>query len=272
MPCLPDCRCQAEVGHGGRYTGPADVPGGVWGCQMKDVLSHKKQYAIINGDCLHVMRDLPDKCVDAVITDPPYGIDFQSRRTNKEKRHKKIANDKRPFIWWLYDAYRVTKDGGALLCFCRWDVQEVFRQAIEWAGFKIKSHVIWDRGTHGMGDLKASYAPQHDIIWFAIKNGFSFGGNRPHSVLRCQRLPAKKLNHPNEKPIELMVQLIMHVTKEGSLVLDPFLGSGTTAIAALNMGRRIIGIELDRQHYRICLDRVLPEVEKRMFTDGGAYQ
>ena len=63
---------------------------------------------IIHGDCLEVMKGLPDGSVNAVITDPPYGITYQSaRRTDASKRHKKIANDKRPFIWWLYDAYRI---------------------------------------------------------------------------------------------------------------------------------------------------------------------
>src|SRR5690348_10327186 len=87
------------------------------------------------GVCLLVLPTLQDGIADAFIVDPPYGIDFQSHHRQRDERVRKIANDARPFIWWLYDAYRITREGGALLCFCRWDVQEAFRQAIEWAGY-----------------------------------------------------------------------------------------------------------------------------------------
>ena len=58
------------------------------------------------GDCLELMKELPDGCVDAVITDPPYGIDYQSARRIDSERKPKISNDKHPFIWWLYDAFQ----------------------------------------------------------------------------------------------------------------------------------------------------------------------
>ena len=212
---------------------------------------------IICGDCLEVMKGLPDGSVNAVITDPPYGINYQSaRRIDASKRHKKIANDKHPFIWWLYDAYRILQKDGCLICFTRWDVQEAFRQAIEWAGFKIKSHIIWDRVHHGMGDLKASFAPTHDIIWFAVKDCFSFPSKRPKSVIRSKRISANKLIHPNEKPLDLMENLIVSVTKDKDLILDPFLGSGTTAVAALNTGRFFIGIEKEPKYVEIARQRV----------------
>jgi len=71
-----------------------------------------KPGAIINGDCLTVLRQMESDSVDMVITDPPYGVDYQSGRAAKENRKKKISNDKSPFIWWIYDAYRVLKEGG----------------------------------------------------------------------------------------------------------------------------------------------------------------
>lgn len=96
---------------------------------------------IFKGDALDILRQLPDGNVDAVITDPPYGIDFQSNM--RSKRLPKIANDQRPFIWFLHDAYRVTKDGGCCICFCRWDTEDVFKMAMEAAGFRIKSQLVW---------------------------------------------------------------------------------------------------------------------------------
>lgn len=71
-----------------------------------------KPGAIINADCLTVLRQMEAGSVDMIITDPPYGMDYQSTRAAKENRKAKIANDKSPFIWWIYDAYRVLKEGG----------------------------------------------------------------------------------------------------------------------------------------------------------------
>ncbi len=214
-------------------------------------------WTLYEGDCLEVMKTLPSESVDAVITDPPYGIDYQSaRRSDKSKWKPKIANDKQPFIWWLYDAYRLTKEGGILLCFCRWDVQEAFKMAIEWAGFTLKSQVIWDRADHGMGDLKASFAPQHDVVWFAVKGAFQFPDKRPRSIIKSMRLSGEQLLHPNEKPVDLMEQLIRATTKSGDTVLDPFSGSGSTLVASDSINRNAIGIELDPKYCNIIRERM----------------
>ena len=69
---------------------------------------------VITGDSLTVLRDMEADSVDMVITDPPYGIDYQSGRKEKASRLAKIANDKAPFIWWIYDAARVVKRGGGM--------------------------------------------------------------------------------------------------------------------------------------------------------------
>ena len=76
-----------------------------------------KPGAIINADCLTVLRQMEAGSVDMIITDPPYGMDYQSTRAAKENRKAKIANDKSPFIWWIYDAYRVLKEGGGSIVF-----------------------------------------------------------------------------------------------------------------------------------------------------------
>jgi site-specific DNA-methyltransferase (adenine-specific) len=214
-------------------------------------------WTIHHGDCLDVMRGIPDGSVDAIITDPPYGMNYQSAwRTDSSARKPKIANDQRPFIWWLNDAYRVARGGGALVCFCEWRHQEVFRTAITAAGFTLKSQVIWDREWHGMGDLKASFAPQHDVIWFAVKGSFQFPGKRPRSVVRCQRVAADELVHPTEKPVDLMRQLVAAVTPIGGAVLDPFAGSGSTGSAAVLEGRTFIGIEREAEYVEVAKARI----------------
>lgn len=211
---------------------------------------------LIQGDCIDVLRAL-DVTVDAIITDPPYGISYLSAwRKDKTKRFKQINNDARPYIWWLPYAYDRLKDGGCLLCFCRWDTQEAFRLAIEWAGFTVKSQIIWDRQVHGMGDLTGTPAPRHDVIWFATKGKYKLPGKRPMSIVSSQRLSGDKLIHPTEKPVDLLEQLVLSYTKPGDIVLEPFAGSGSTLIAAKNQGRQYIGVELDPVYFERAADRL----------------
>jgi site-specific DNA-methyltransferase (adenine-specific) len=202
------------------------------------------------GDCMDLMNEMPTETIDAIITDPPYGIDYQSaRRTDKSKWKPKIANDKEPYLEWLPEAYRVTKMGGALICFCRWDVEQQFKDAIEDVGFVVKSQVIWDKEIHGTGDLFGAFAPQHENAWFAVKGSFKFWGNRPHSVIRAQRVHSESMIHPNEKPIKLLKSIITSVVPPDGNVLDPFSGSASTLAAALIAKRNVIGFEIDPKVY-----------------------
>ena len=197
---------------------------------------------------------MPDESVDAIITDPPYGINYHTKGTGAS-----IKNDKSPFIWFLYDAFRVLKSGdsgrGSLICFTRWDVEQTFIDAMKLAGFQVKSEVIWDKVMHGMGDCKAQFAPTHENVVFAVKGKFSFPGKRPRDVASGEMI------HPTEKPVGLLTSLVNAVTKPGDLILDPFAGSGSTLVAAKKSGRRFIGVELDDEYYEKARRRTEEVVE-----------
>lgn len=223
---------------------------------------------VINGDCVTVMREIASNSIDVIITDPPYGIDFQSSRTTETKRKPKIANDKRPFIWFLPEAFRVLKTGGCLLCFTRYDVENDFRWAMELAGFETKAQLIWDKIGHGMGDLSGNFAPQHENIIFATKGRFTFPGKRPKSVFRHQGQvnTGTATAHPNEKPVPLIKELILAVSSMGETILDPFAGSGSTLIAAVATGRQYVGIEIDPHYVEVANNRL---AEKANLPLGG---
>ena len=215
---------------------------------------------IIHGNCLHILKSMPTASVDAIVTDPPYGINFHSTFRKDPSRHfPKIANDNAPYIWWLHDAARVLKKGGVLLCFTRYDTEEAFRFAIRLAGLIPKTQVIWDKRRYGVGDCRGDFSLNHENIIFAVKGRFLFPNGRPSSVIPIPRLASKRLTHPNEKPVELLQHLIAAVSKPGDLVLDPFVGSGTTAVAAKALGRRYIGIELDGGYARRARARLAAE-------------
>ncbi|MDL2273430.1 hypothetical protein LJC34_02645 [Oscillospiraceae bacterium OttesenSCG-928-G22] len=147
--------------------------------------------------------------------------------------------------------------GGGLLCFSRWDVQQVFMDAMRLAGFKVKSVLVWDRMHHGMGDLKGSFAPRYDTCIFAVKGRYILPNGRPDDVIQCQRLNGAELVHPNEKPVGLLRQLIEATTVPGQIILEPFAGSGSTLVAAALTGRQYIGVELDAEYHTTAQQRTL---------------
>lgn len=211
-------------------------------------------HRIINGDCLRWLPRLASESANLVLSDPPYGIGYESWTGES------VINDDGPFIWWLREAWRITTSPGAIACFCRWDVQEVWRSAIESAGFTIRGQVIWNKILHTCGDTRATFAPMHEVIWFATKGRFAFPGNRPKSILTHRRRLGVHVDptrtHPTEKPVALMRELIEHLTRPGDMVVDPFCGTGATIVAAKECGRSAIGVELERHYALIARSRV----------------
>lgn len=222
--------------------------------------SHRRRMArtdqIIHGDCIDVLRSLPDESVDAIVTDPPYGIAYRASASKNPDWKRTVLNDEAPFIWWIAEAFRVLRDRGAMVCFSRYDVEHYFRDAMRHAGFRPRAQMVWDREYHGTGDLKGDVAPQHDTAVFATKGRFAFCGPRLRSVMRVPRVSWQSRHHPTEKPVALLQPIIESIAPPGGIVLDPFVGSGSTAVAARLAGRRYIGIELDESHVATARSRV----------------
>lgn len=224
---------------------------------IDQVLDGSARFTVVEGDCLDTLRGVPDACVDTVITDPPYGIDY------KPDTAKPIANDERPFVWWLHDAARILKPGGGLVCFCRWDVQEDFKRCIELAGLKVCSQLVWDHVTRGgMGDTRQQFIPTHEVMWWAVKGrAFAFPNGRPASLLAHRIAPASMRQHPTQKPIDLMRDLVRSTTPVGGVVLDPCAGVGSTIEAAVRDGFRGIAIELDPGYCATARSRIAAAIK-----------
>lgn len=213
---------------------------------------------LLHGDCLEKMAELEDESIDMIVTDPPYGMEFVSNRAKNGPRYKAIANDNVVFTEWLSESFRILKDGGGLISFCDWNTSHLWRVAIAENGFDVKSQGVWNRMHHGMGDLGGSFSPMHDVIWYATKGKRKFANKRPKSVFSHRRpSPSEDHGHPTCKPVSLMKDLI-HGIGDGSngIVLDPFMGSGSTGVAAQILGLPFIGIELDETYFNIAKERL----------------
>ena len=205
------------------------------------------------GDCLELMKDIPDGFVDMVLTDPPYGMAFKSNY--RKEKYNEIQNDK-SLEWlerYISECYRVLKNNSAIYCFCSWHNVDVFKQAIE-KKFKVKNILIWEKNNTSMGDLKGSYAPKYEMIIFAHKGRKLLNGFRYADIIKASRTGNK--NHPTEKPVDLLETIIKNSSDENSVVFDGFMGSGSTGVACVNTNRNFIGIELDEGYFQIAKERI----------------
>jgi len=209
------------------------------------------------GDCLDVMKDIPDGSVDMVLTDPPYGMDYQSNRRTVTEKFSKIRNDNG--LLWLDDfvdeCCRVMSDNSAAYVFCSWHKVEVFKKSFE-RKFNLKNIIVWVKNNHGSGDLKGAYAPKHEFVLYMHKGRSLFRNGRAPDVMMADKVSGSKMVHPTEKPIQLLERFVVNNSDEGDIILDPFMGSGTTGVAAKSLNRSFIGIELDEAYFNIAKDRI----------------
>jgi len=199
------------------------------------------------GDCLEVMKDIPDKSIDAVITDPPYGINYQpswKKWDGSPPDFNSVIGDNEqfdptPFLYFrtvvLFGAnyYANKLPIGSWIC---WDKRldsrkdKMFGSPFELAWFKsdnTKRKALMIRVLHG-----------------GVINADSKYGNN------------EKRLHPTQKPVDVMKRVIIETTNEGDTILDPFMGSGTTGIACVQTGRNFIGIEIDPDYFAIAERRI----------------
>ena len=213
---------------------------------------------LMKGDCLERMKEIPSGSVDMVLTDPPYGMDFQSNRRVVNAKFAKIANDK--CLGWvdqfIEECHRVMSDNSAIYFFSSWHNIDYFKMAIE-RRFKLKNMIARIKNNHGSGDLKGGYAPQHEIVFYACKGRVLNRGKRIPDVIYADKIPSAKLVHPTEKNISMLEVFVNQHSDMSMTILDPFMGSGTTGAAACNLGRKFIGIEMDDKYFDIAKDRIL---------------
>ena len=213
-------------------------------------------WSIREGDVLDRLREMPDESVPCVITDPPYGMRYQSNRCEGGPRFAEIVGDESFSMHWADDLFRVTAAPGSWFLFCDSRKTQAVWDGCLAAGMTPRSVVVWDKGRHGMGNLRAAFGPQHESAIFATKGDWSFPSKRPTSVLSFSAVPPESLVHPAQKPLSLMRFLVRYLSWPHDLILDPFAGSGTTILAAVLQGRNSIGIELNPEYIAIAERRI----------------
>ena len=237
---------------------------------------------LLQGDCLELMKDIPDESIDLIVTDPPYGIDYSTFRTNS----KKLLNDNN--LQWVDEfssqMARVLKKGSHIYCFVDAEMSAEFILSFRKNGFKVRNLLTIPRGIKGNGGNRI-FQQQFEFCIFATLGNKNEGRNfNQTQILKpsegylkdkrykakewLYRLPdhwhwttasvhnAKKKLHPTEKNVECLEDMLALSSKENEVVLDPFMGSGTTGVACKNLNRNFIGMELDEEYFNLAKERI----------------
>lgn len=217
-----------------------------------------------HGDCLDVMRSMADGSVDAVVTDPPYGMAYVSAWRKRENDVTvPVAGDDEfdpEFaVAWATEALRLTRDGGALYSFTSDHHIGEFRDAFRAAGWNVKRSLVWVKNAWTSGDLEGDFGHQTEFVVFASKGRHLLRGARTGNVLDYRRIPPGDLVHSCQKPAPLIAHLIRASVAPGGTILDPFAGSGTTAIAAREEGCGAVLIESNERNVEIAKARIAHE-------------
>lgn len=212
---------------------------------------------LYQGDCLDIMRGIPDKSVDAAVTDPPFGIGF-----NYDGK-KDVANA--PEEYWKFFApiygeiCRIVKDGGFIAI---WQTQLYFPYFWEWYGKEIHIYAACKNFVQ-LRKTPINYG--YDPVVMRYVEGVPLRPNKPkrnidYFVANTAKWITQKntpeSKHPCPRPIDQVTEIVSNFTAECGIILDPFMGSGTTGVACLGTGRSFIGIEKDPNYFQIAKKRI----------------
>lgn len=227
---------------------------------------------LLHGDCLEILPMLEPDSIDLVLTDPPYSSG--ARQTNQLRARKgMLRSEKFAQEWFGTDnassygfmffmrgvmvaLMQALKVGGHSYYFIDWRNYPLLFGVAETAGLRVNNMLVWDKEIFGMG---RGFRNQHELAIHASK-GSPRECNRHDlaNVMRSKRVRQDK--HPTEKPLELIVQMAEMSSSDNDTIIDPFLGSGTTAVAAKQLGRKCIGIELEKKYLDIAIERLKQEI------------
>jgi site-specific DNA-methyltransferase (adenine-specific) len=239
---------------------------------------------MLKGDALAIVREMPDASVDAVVTDPPYSSGGMFRGDRAKATGSKYTDgsaarqnadfggdsrDQRGFlVWsamWLTEAHRVAKDDALLMAFIDWRQLPTLTDAVQAGGWIWRGIIPWHKTNARCFAGRFTNACEY-VVW-ASKGSLPnpSDGGRAFPGIYTASSPRERV-HQTQKPVELMEQLLAPVRANG-VVLDPFAGSGTTGVAALNTGRDFIGVEMTDHYHAIACQRI-QEAESQSLVDA----
>jgi adenine-specific DNA-methyltransferase len=209
---------------------------------------------IFHEDCLRVLPDMPAESVDFVLTDPPYLVGYRGRWDGDRRV---IVGDDDPA--WLAPAFReifrIMRKDTFCVSFYGWPHADVFVGLWKKIGFRLVSHLAFVKNVWGLGRFTRG---QHETAYLLAKGQPSIPESPISDTIEWER--EQDAVHPNQKPVPSLYPLIAGYAPEQGIVLDPFMGSGSSLRAAKDFGLEAIGIEIEEKYCRYAAARMAQEI------------
>lgn len=212
-------------------------------------------WVVHTADCLDFLRTLPSGSVDAVVTDPPYGINTKSDGAGKLNPWADLCNSAFWYAEWFRVCRRLLRANGSLWTCLNWRSLVTFQKAACDAAWPIESLMVWDKRWIGPGGCRG-LRPSYELVALMCNSDFSVEDRGIPDVQAFPWSSQKPSGHPAEKPVDLAAFCVENGSPVGGTVIDPFCGSGTTGVACVQTGRKFIGIEIDPTYADIARRRI----------------
>ena len=220
--------------------------------KVKDLVTTE---CLVNGDSSVELRKLADESVDLILTDPPFAIDLDKQSKLSDAWGGNVYDDEKYGVLntlekVLKECYRVLKNDRHIYVFFGVQHFEAIRVMLENIGFNISpTPIFWNKTSGGLGSSPYAYASAYEIAFFAMKGRRELATPGKGNVFTVPRIPPQKKIHPTQKPSSLLRQIIEQSSLSGETVVDPYAGSGSTLVSAIETGRKCWGCELDPTKY-----------------------
>lgn len=205
-------------------------------------------------DAGRVVSEIKEK-PKLILTDPPYLIGYKPWERNFLAVHGDMASNQR-IVDIVIQYTKLLRPDGALYCFCSWKSVDLWKSKLEESGIKVKNIIIWKKNNWTAGDLKGQYSQQYEMILYCPMEKHTLAGRRDTDIWEFKRVSPYRRIHPVEKPVELIEYILRKSTNPQDLVIDPFAGSGSVAVACENLKRRWVCVEIDEIIFQKAIKRI----------------
>ncbi len=247
---------------------------------------HQEEFldTVFHGDCIEGMGKLPEACVDLVITDPPFAINFKAKRSNYNRTasrvlegYGEVSKAEYPIFThqWMEQAFRLLKSSGSMFVFSGWNHLKDILVALDDVGFTTVNHIIWKYQFGVVTSRK--FVTSHYHCLYVCKNDAerkffpyarhqktsraSNGGSLHYQDKEDVWVIPREYWHGDQKtptklPAAIIEKILLYASESGDVVLDPFLGSGQVAVVSKQMKRHYLGFEVVKEYYAFCKQRL----------------
>ena len=219
--------------------------------------------SLYQGDCFEILAEISG--ADAVITDPPYFLSLANDMYGKLNPWANLCNGAFFVKGWLSLCLEAPKTDCVVWSFTNWQGFAAFQKAGYETGCPVRSLLVWDKDTLGPGVI--GLRPSYELVAMFARGKFKISNRSVSDIFRCAKGGCQSDAHPAQKPLPLLGHLVKISSAPNNIIIDPFMGSGSTGVAAVKHGRKFIGIEQDPKWFDVACGRIQEALDQRRLLD-----